>query len=270
MENKKVICPNCGASIYENEPACPFCAYINIPGAEKKFMHDIKKTEQDMSYIPELQKAEYKKSFSKTGKIILITVGIVAVIAVILLGIYKLYENFMYSYGQRDAKAQMIWNSENFPILDEMYEKGDYDGLVEFGYNLIDQNARNKTDYIMYEWEHYDFIDAYRKYTRVEECIAYLDEGHELIDFEKEDLVYYCLWYYDRQYDKDKTIERYTEEEKELLDEYRDITNSIMFTRLGFTQDEVEELLEKVTDEYGYLDLGECFKYGRKVGDRFQ
>ena len=58
MEAKKVICPNCGAAIYENEASCPFCGYINIPGAEEKFMRDIKKTERDMSNIPELQKAE--------------------------------------------------------------------------------------------------------------------------------------------------------------------------------------------------------------------
>ena len=80
MEMKKVICPNCGAVIYENEANCPFCGYINLPGAEEKFMRDIKKTQQDMSHIPELQKAEYKKSMTKSSKIIFLTIGITAII----------------------------------------------------------------------------------------------------------------------------------------------------------------------------------------------
>ena len=58
---KRIVCPNCGASIYENEAKCPFCGYINMPGAEEKFMRDMHKTEEQLSQIPEIQKAEYKK-----------------------------------------------------------------------------------------------------------------------------------------------------------------------------------------------------------------
>ena len=37
----KLICPNCGAEIEAKEPKCPFCGYINIPGAEEKFMREL-------------------------------------------------------------------------------------------------------------------------------------------------------------------------------------------------------------------------------------
>lgn len=270
METKKVICSNCGAAIYENEANCPFCGYINLPGAEEKFMRDIKKTEQDMSHIPDLQKAEYKKTMSKSSKIIFITVGITAVVAAAILGIHLLFDRVIFAYTETDAKAQMLWNNENYPILDEMYANGDYDGIIEFEYDLYDQNAEDKTDYRMYEWEHYNFITGYRNYKNIEDSIAYLDKGEELSRYGKENLVYYCMWFYYKQYDQQNTYMTFTDEEIEMLDGYREITNGYMFGRLGFTEEEVDKLLEKAVDDYGYLNAKECYEYGNKIGDRFQ
>lgn len=270
METKKVICPNCGAAIYESDAKCPFCGYINIPGAEEKFMRDIKKTERDMSHIPDLQKDEYKKTMSKSSKIIFITVGITVIIAAVLIGIYLLFDRVIYAYDDRDVKAQMLWSKANYPILDEMYANGDYDGIIEFEYDLYDQNRENKTDYSIYDWEHYHFITGYRNYKSIEETLAYLDKGEELSRYGKENLVYYCMWYYYRQYDQPSTYMILTEDEIELLDSYREITNGYMFGRLGFTEEEANELLEKVVDDYGYLQARECYEYGKKIGDRFK
>ncbi len=270
MEAKRVICPNCGASIYENEASCPFCGYINIPGAEEKFMRDIKKTERDMSHIPDLQKAEYKKTVSKSSRIIFITIGITVVVAAVLIGIYLLFDKVIFAYDAGDAKAQMIWNKENYPILDEMYANEDYDGIVEFEYELYDQNRENKTNYNIYDWEHYHFIMGYRNYQSIEDTIAYMDKGEEISRYGKENLVYYCMWFYYRQYAQPDTYMIFTDEEIELLDEYREITNGYLFGRLGFTEEEADKLLKKAVDEYGYLNAVDCYDYGRKVGDRFK
>ena len=180
METKKVICPNCGASIYENEASCPFCGYINIAGAEEKFMRDIKKTERDMSSLPQMQKEEYKKSMSKSSKIIFITIGITALIAAVLIGIYLLFNKVIFAYNETDAKAQMLWNNENYPILDEMYSNGDYDGIIEFENDLYEKNAKEKTSYSMYDWEHSDFMNGYRYYMMTESYFELLDVGEEL------------------------------------------------------------------------------------------
>ena len=270
MEVKKVICPNCGAAIYENEASCPFCGYINIAGAEEKFMRDIKKTERDMSNIPQLQKEEYKKSMSKSSKIIFITIGITALIAAILIGFYLLFDKVVYYYTESDSKAQISWNRENYPILDEMYANGDYDGIVEFENAMFEQNAKDKTEYRMYDWEHYDFIGGYRNYTMTEYYFELLDAGEELSRYGKENLVYYCMWFYYRQYDQEKTYMTFTDEEIEILDGYREITNGYLFGRMGFTQEEADELLEKAVDEYNYLNARECYDYGKKIGDRFK
>ena len=270
MEVKKVICPNCGAAIYENEAECPFCGYINFPGAEEKFMRDIRKTERDMSHIPDLQKEEYKKTMSKSSKIIFVTVGITALIAAIILAIYLLFDRVLFTYSEADAKAQMLWNDENYPILNEMYENGDYDGILEFEYDLYDKNSENKTQYNMYDWEHYYFISGYRNYKNTEAYFEQMDMGMELSKYGKENLVYYCMWFYDRQYDRNREYLPYTDEEIELLDGYREITNGYLFGRLGFTKEEADELQKKALGEYGHLDARVCYDYALKVADRFK
>lgn len=266
----KVICPNCGAAIYENEAQCPFCGYINISGAEEKFMRDIQKTEDDLSQIPQLQKAEYKKSMTKNSKIIFITVGIAGAIAAILVGLYMLFEHVIFSYDEDDAKARMIWERENFPILDEMYAAGDYEGIVEFEYELYDQNDENDTSYSVFNWEHYYFINGYRRYQDVEEYISRLDQGEELSNYQAESIVYDCMWFHYREYAIDNQYMPYTEEEIAKLDEYREITDGYFYGRLGFTQEEVEKLYKDALDDHGTIDMKTCWKYGRKVRERFQ
>jgi len=268
----KIVCSNCGADVFGNEAKCPFCGYINISGAEEKFMRDIQKTESDMSEIPELQQKEYKKHMSKNTKIVLITIGIVVMLLGILFGLIAFFEKILYSYDEVDVKAQMLWQRENYPILDEMYNKGDYDGIIEFYYDLYIYNDENDTQYSIYEWDHYHFIDAYRRYTDVESYISDLDRGIELSDYAAESLVYYCMWFHYREYDTDNEFMRLTDEEVEILDGYRKITDEYLFGRLGFTEEEAEDLYIKAVekDGFGSMDMQTCWKYGRKIKNRFK
>ena len=267
---ERIVCPNCGASIYENEAKCPFCGYINIPGAEEKFMRDMHHTEEQLSQIPELQKAEYRKHMSKNSKIILVTIAIAALVAAILGGVYLLFEHVIFSYDEVDVKAQMLWERETFPILDEMYEAGDYDGIIQYEYDLYDENEANKTNYNIYDWEHFYFINGYRRYQDVEEYIDVLDKGLELNDYQAENIVYECMWFHYREYDIDNEYIPYTDEEIAMLDGYREVIDSYFYERLGFTDEEIEKLYQDVQMEYGGLDMKKCWKYARKVKDRFR
>ena len=267
---KRIVCPNCGASIYENEAKCPFCGYINMPGAEEKFMRDMHRTEEQLSQIPEIQKAEYKKHMSTSGKMILVTILIAIAIVCVLGGAYMLFEHVIYSYDEEDVKAQMLWERENFPILDEMYAAGDYDGIIQFEYDLYDENWANKTDYTIYDWEHYYFVNGYRRYRDVENYIDILDKGQKLSDYQSESIVYECMWFHCREYDIDNEFMPYTDEEIAILDGYREVTEKCLYERLGFTEEEVETLYRSAQGEYGGLDMHVCWKYGRKIKDRFK
>ena len=263
----KMICPNCGAAIAENEPKCPFCGYINIPGAEEKFMRDLEKTEEQLSQIPQEQKKYYKKSIKKNSKIIFVTVAIVILIALILLGLYFVQEAFWsYNYDY-DAKAEMLWQRENYPLLNEMYEAGDYAGILEFEEEMYEENEQNGTHHSLYEWEHSDFITAYSRYENLKYYVDVLTREGELSKYQAEGIVYYCMWFHFRDYDHE--FRNLTEEDKEQIEVYRDYADEIFYIRLKFTDEEAEELYEDAL-EYGSIDPRTCYNYAKKIKKRFE
>lgn len=265
---EKIKCPNCGASIYENEPRCQFCGYINITGAEEKFMRDVQKTEENLSQIPEMQKKHLKKSISKNSKIIFITIGIVAVVFLIFFGLNKLFEHVLYSYDEPDPKAQMQWENETFPMLDEWYAEEKYEEIRNFEQNLYKMNKKDSdVHYSLLTWEHYDFIEAYGNYIIFTEQIEAMNQGAEVSKYMAEDLVYFGLWFYYRAYDK--SIYELTPVEMEKIEGYRETVVKDLYDRLKFTQEELE-MIEDEFMEDGFLNLSECWKYSKKIKDRFK
>lgn len=263
----KVICPNCGAAIYENEPKCPFCGYINITGAEEKFMRDVQKTEENLSQIPEMQKKHLKKSLSKNSKIVILTISIVAALALAVFGFHMLMEHVIYGNYEYDPKAEMQWERENFPILDAMLAEGKYDEIIEFETKLYEENRKNKTSHSLMNWEHFHFISTYGNYLTFKKAIDILDSGEELSEYSAESLVYYGLWFYYRMYDNE--YQTYTEDELAQMEEYRELVMSDFFGRLKFTEEEILSIEDEVRKD-GYLELKPCWKYAKKVMDRFE
>ena len=263
----KVICQNCGASIYENEPACPFCGFINMEGAEDKFMRDVQKKEEELTQIPELQKQDLKKSVSKSSKIIIITVLIAATILAVLFGLHYAFEAMLFSEDNYDAKTEMLWERENYPVLDKMYEERDWEGLLKFEEELYEINDKEGTNHTIYNWEHSDFLYAYRRFENVKYYVSILDSGESLSKFQAENIVYYCMWFHYRMYVND--YQTFTEEEVAMVDEYREYTDEVFYNRLKFTDTEADELYEKA-EEYHSIDAKTCYSYARKIRKRFE
>lgn len=267
MEVKKVTCPNCGATIYESEARCPFCGYINVPGAEEKFMRDIKKTEHDMVHILEQQKAEYRNMMSSNTKDILTLMGIGVIVAAVIIGICKFFWGSI-AFDTKEFHAELDWCEEYIPVLDKLYEQGDFDRIVEFSEEMYEKHG------IFFHswagWEHYRFINNYIEYIAVERYIAQLDAGEELTEYEKGELAYYCICFYNREYYDEDSSYYYSDEDIEILDGYREITNKYMFGRLGFSQEEADKLVTEARNKYNYLSRSVISKYTDKVGDRFQ
>lgn len=263
----KVICPNCGAVIYEDEPKCPFCGYINISGAEEKFMRDVQKTEDNLSEIPEIQKKHLKKSLSKSSKIVIVTIGIATVLALMAFGLHMLKEHILYGNFEYDVKAEMQWENENFPMLDEMLAEGRYEEILDFEYGLYAENKKNKTNHSIIKWEHYYFVSAYGNYATFKREIKQLDGDNEMSEFETEDMVYLGLWFYYRIYDSPYL--KYTDEEFAQIEEYREEIVGDLFGRLKFTEEELLTLESEVV-ENDFLVLDACCKYAKKVKDRFE
>ena len=61
MSDKTHICINCGAQINTSDTKCPYCGYINVEGAEKKFLSDLDEIDRN---IKETKKEPVKQEWS--------------------------------------------------------------------------------------------------------------------------------------------------------------------------------------------------------------
>ena len=124
----EIVCSNCGANFDEKEAKCPFCGYISYPGAEDKFMKDMEEIRDNLSDLASVPKQEYKKEMSKQKKIVIFTIIIISAIASVIGIIYFICHKISDSYYDNyDVKEEMIWERENFPKIDVLYEAENYD-----------------------------------------------------------------------------------------------------------------------------------------------
>lgn len=257
-----LICQNCGASFDASEPKCPYCGHISYPGAEEKFMKDLNQIKEDLSDVSEIPKKNYKRAMTKQSKVVIITLVIVLCIAGIIAAFVHIFNKLSDTYFGYDQKTEMLWERETFPKLDKMYEDGDFQEILEFQQKMYEENNHHS----LYNWEHYDYMQVYDKYTRTMEIVDKLDRQEELTKYEYEDIVYYVMWFHCKQYSQYQT---YTEEESAKVTEYADTMEEIFYQRLKFTDEEGEELYQKCM-KAGYFSMKPCFKYAGKVHERFE
>lgn len=259
-----IVCSNCGATFDEKEAKCPFCGYISYPGAEEKFMKDLDEIKDNLSDLSSIPKQEYKKEMSKQKKIVIQTIIIVSVIASIIGIICFICHLISDSYNDNyDVKEEMIWERENFPKLDVLYEAENYDAILEFQSKLY----QTENNHSLYNWKHYSFIQAYEKYKDSMDIIYYIDMGMELSKYDREDIVYYSMWYHYKQYEDTK--DSCSEEEYNKIIQYRDEMEQIFYNHLKFTDKEADDLYIKCEDN-GYLNSKPCYQYANKIYKRFK
>lgn len=142
-------CPNCGAEFEVSESECPYCGYINPGGAEAKFMRGLEDKRRELDKVDDEAREDYKSEFKKdagsTAKKIIIAA---VIIGLLILGFIAM-DRMIFNRNQ-DAKAEMVWEHENFPIYDEMYKNEEYEELME-------RIANDGEDgHSPWNWEDYD------------------------------------------------------------------------------------------------------------------
>lgn len=128
-----IICSNCGASFQGDLAECPYCGQIYILGAEKEYLDNLQEIKEDMSEInqltEEIYQDEIKKTTIKTGVIIAAIAVFLLLGSGLLLGINHL---FSFNESEEEIKERMLWERENFPILNDWYASGEYQEILNF------------------------------------------------------------------------------------------------------------------------------------------
>lgn len=142
----KFICRSCGAEIDDHMPKCPYCDTLIAKGAEKQYMdklYDIHEDLEDLKEVPyDTVRQEVKYQGKRIKKIVIVTIVIIVAFAAYFMWQEKRYE--------RDNTADYIWGQQNFPVMTEMYENGEYEALEEFYFEAL------MDDKPVWNWEYYD------------------------------------------------------------------------------------------------------------------
>lgn len=258
MENSNMLhCENCHALIPEESAKCPYCGALNVLGGEKKYMEQLFELKEDVEELQSVPMKEYRKEMGSIGRTLRRTIFFLVIIAAVAGIFFFCTEKFGgYEPSEEEIKAQMMWERENFPKLDALYEQGDYDGILDF-----ETGNGEEEYYTLANWKHYDFINVYRWYRACKEDAA----GMTPENYDEEDAAWCIL---DAMFViQERTYTTYTDEEKALIDGYRREIKEILGTAFGMGEADIDSLYEEccITDEYGsYFDYDTAQKNIKK------
>lgn len=270
-----MICPNCGGDFADWAPKCPYCGNMNYQGAEKQYMERLETLRQDMGELPEQSKAHYRKGIGDSLKKLLrpLAVLVLAVAALVALGMA--WERHQEKKSEERSIRLHAWERENFPRLDQWYEAGEYDKILDFDSRLWEEDS----EFSLYTWEHYTFVGEY--YEPYRACLI-LHGALEAGEIPSEDMVLdalpaglFLVLHVSEGKLKQELADKerwgdvgLTVEEASLVREYRGQAETVLYEDMGFTAEEARELYGECVDEDGYMRYAPCFDYADTVMER--
>ena len=241
METEELLqCENCTAMIPKDSARCPYCGFLNPIGGEKQYMERLSDLKEEVEELQGEPVKAYGRELRRTGRIMIITFVCMLAALLIFLLIRSLVNNGP-NISAYDSKEQLRWERESFPLLDEMYAQGDYDGILAFeGENSDDIN------HSIGGWEHSDLIDVYMWYKwYIEDADSY-DKGNTDSNLIVNCILDIFIVFQERSY------ARYDEKELVLVEEWQDEMLRIAKDRFGITEEALYQLYEDSLEETDY------------------
>ena len=219
-------------------------------------LYDIK---DDLDVIDEEAAGEYGKDYGRVIKLILITLAVLLVVSGIIYTGYTVKKRARSEaetvYG-KNMLEEMAWKQEAFKEFDRLYETGDYEKLCEVMYDAYEKHR------IVFEWDHFWFVSTYNDYMLTVEDLERIDkEGWH--KYEAEAIFYRCcfIYYRDDVYKYGEPDNKLTDEETEKLQSVITYMNGVLHDRLGFTDEDMEELKGTLVGDHSNLKYGFVLLY---------
>ncbi len=252
---KQMICASCGASFDDGLAKCPYCGSINISGAEKEYFKTLEGVREELEDLDDAPAQELKETFQKQGRKFWKLLVPVFVLAAASVG-WIWYQN---RPSGEDHKSRYLWEQENFPALDGLYESGSYDEMAKAADSLLEQEENS-----LYNWEHYDFYEVYSLAVNMEKRLEERSEG-SLSSYDSVDL-FYEEWYLVcaeafQTERKKENLTVYTEREMEALSPYIEKARQDLKDSWGLTEQQYQEFLSLARGNYYRVPWERCDEY---------
>ncbi len=251
-EIKKIVCSGCGAEFADKLPKCPYCDLINYKGAEKEYLNKLEDVREDMgelAYVPEeAVKAEIKKQGHLLRRIIII------VFAVIMVCVGGNYLYNIHLMGNKSEKEQFLWENENFPKFDALYEAGEYEELVA----VIKEAFQG--EYSIWEYEHRAFAFVYGDIIEAKDAMKRIDSGEDTSEH-----IYASLLYNQMdliiQWGREEQL---SAQERQIIEPLIGEVINDFHSRWQMSDEDYEKLMKKAEDNYHVMPYNEVEKYVEK------
>ncbi len=247
-ENQKgnmIQCASCGAQFDEMLPECPYCGNASIKGAQAEYMEKLEAVRSDMAALGQAPMEETKKELKKQGRFTISVLIIIAAVVGLLFAV-----SFMYYNEDRDRRKDYEWQLKNYPVLNELYEQGEYEELLVLYEKACEEDAP------IYDWEHWEFCSVLHGFLHVESILELEKSGAELTHWDYEDLLYFGF--------RAKWMEQNSsmpEEELQKLEPYVQMVLTDWENRWDFTEEELAAFEKELQENYGSISFKSCEKY---------
>lgn len=245
---KEIICSSCGGHFPENIPKCPYCGSLNYAGAEAEYLKKLDDVKEDVEELKEVPVRETKKAFAgqmkRLWKILLI-IGVV----VLLLIAWNVWDHFS---DKRDQKADYLWKQENYPVMDEMYEQGGYDKLLQF------YRQASLLGHPVYGWEHAEFCEVYQDIQYVKSQWSKIETNPKTDQTDYAELLYYELGIIG-MIGQNNVLP----EDQEILSEDIEAVTQDYDTRWQMSEEDKQSFQNKLEENLGYVSYEDCVKYAK-------
>ena len=175
MPAKQIYCTQCGAVIPPGEARCPYCGSSYAPEAEREYMRKLDQVRNDLDKVGNIGE---ETSRTEAGRIRKRVFRILAVILIFSAAIYGLFA-YMQKREDRKNREEYLWRKDTIPALNQLYEEGDYDALME------EYQKAHKSGHSLYDWEHNAFCEYYEAAYYAGEALKMREKGL----FEEEDAI---------------------------------------------------------------------------------
>lgn len=236
-EENVIICPSCGAKLLATEAQCPYCGQTNAKGAEYQYMGKLYHMVDDMEDMEDDAVCATLESGKSGAKFIGIVVGLSVMLAIVIMTINIV----MARVDDRESQKEWEWRITWVPVFNELYEQGEYRQLADLYYE-----STVGTD-CYYSYEHGEFIHVWEQVMEALDIMESIEAGtayeYQYRELFRTEIEFYDMNNHSYLMEKDRLI----------LTELCEPLRADLMTRWGLTQEELEEYLDELQENYGYM-----------------
>ena len=262
-KGSEIECPYCGAIFDIHMQRCPYCDSVNEYGAEEDYLDDLEDIRKNLEMQDDLTQDMYieeaKKTMQKVLRVLLIILMILVSIGV---AIFIAYTTFK-AHQEAKQRQELKWQQENFKKFDEWYAAGNYDAINDFYNQMYEDGEYHET----WRWEHYEFMQAYYKYSYIKEYEKKYNEG-TLYDYEEKYFFSNAMQLMFEVWDiKLNTAKNINKKEYDLIMQYQEYARALVKEYYNLSDEELEEFGKEIKyDPPGVgVDYNKCDKLLERI-----